>query len=150
MVTVTVLLKGSVRSSQTRSNRSSALTTDPSASRSTSRTPRSLRVNDNGRPVRLTRRRARSKISSPRTITGVDAVLGRRDRAWTLATSSAKAKVDEVIIGAQVEPLDPVIYRTGRGEHQDASLSATTHQCRTQGIPVHPGQVPIQHHHVVS
>src|SRR5579859_4015759 len=90
IVTVTVRVNGSAFSSQTRSSRSSVLTTLPLATRSSSRIPISLRVSESGRPARLTRRRARSNTMSPRTITGTAAGV-RRASDRTLATSSSNA-----------------------------------------------------------
>src|SRR5579859_7540860 len=89
-VTVTVLVNGSAFSSQTRSSRSSALTTAPSATSSSSSTPSSFLVSDSGRPPRLARRLARSKTRSPRTVTG-GAAGDRLASARTRATSSANA-----------------------------------------------------------
>jgi hypothetical protein len=90
MVTVTVRENRSVLSSQTRSNRSSALRMPPSAISSSSSTPSSLRLSGTGRPARLTRRLARSSTMSPRAITGAATGL-RRASERTRATSSANA-----------------------------------------------------------
>jgi hypothetical protein len=90
MVTVTVRVNRSAFSSHTRSSRSSALSTPPSAIISSSRTAISLRLSGTGRPSRLTRRLARSSSRPPRVITGAAAGL-RRASERTRATSSANA-----------------------------------------------------------
>ena len=48
------------------------------------------------------------------------------------------------------EPLDPVLYRTGRGEHQHPALTSPGGQGAADLVAVGAGEIPVQHHHVVT
>ena len=58
-------------------------------------------------------------------------------------------RLAEVIIGAQLQPVDPVLDVGGRGEHQDAAERAVTHQPAADPVAVHGRQVTVEHDHVV-
>ena len=59
-------------------------------------------------------------------------------------------RLGEVIIGAQAETLDPVLDRTGRGEHQDPARRALGGQGAADLVAVGAGEVAVQHHHAAG
>ena len=58
-------------------------------------------------------------------------------------------RLAEVVIGAQFQPVDPVLDVGGRGEHQDAAGRAVAHQPAANPVAVHGRQVAVEHNHVV-
>jgi hypothetical protein len=146
-VTETMLLNGSRWAFHTCSSSSSALTTRPSAASSSSRMPNSLRVGDSAWVPRLARCRARSTVRSPRhTIGGADGA--RRPSAHPRDQLVEGERLGQVVVGAELQPIDPVIDARGRGEHQDPG--AAPGERAADLVAVHHRQVPVEHDHVVG
>ena len=59
-------------------------------------------------------------------------------------------RLGEVVVGAQSEPLDPVLDRTGRGEHQNPARRALGGQGTADLVAVGAGEVPVEDHDVVA
>ena len=96
----------------------------------------------------MTRRLARSTTRSPTAATG-GADGARLARARTRATSSVNANgLPEVVVGAEVEPVDPLLDRGRRGEHEDPRGGLPGDKRRAYRVAVHPGQVPVKDDHV--
>jgi D-alanyl-D-alanine carboxypeptidase/D-alanyl-D-alanine-endopeptidase (penicillin-binding protein 4) len=58
-------------------------------------------------------------------------------------------RLGQVVVGAELQPLDPVGDRTARGEHQHPGQRAGRHQVGADLVAVDTRQVPVQHHDVV-
>jgi hypothetical protein len=56
----------------------------------------------------------------------------------------------QVVVRTEVEPFDTIAYGRGRREHEDARLRRGVDEGGAHRVAVHPGKVPIQHHHVVA
>ena len=93
----------------------------------------------------------------PRAIDHQVAPLHDRGRAGSAPPQGADARdqlvegerLAEVVIRAQLQPVDPIIDVRGRGEHQDAAGRAVAHQPAADPVAVHGRQVTIEHDHVV-
>jgi hypothetical protein len=60
-----------------------------------------------------------------------------------------RKRLAEIVIGAELQPVDPIIDVRGRGEHQDAARRAVAHEPSADLVAVHARQVAIEHDHVV-
>jgi len=58
-------------------------------------------------------------------------------------------RLAEVVVRAQLQPVDPILDVGGRGEHQDAAGRAVAHQPAADPVAVHGRQVAVEHDHVV-
>ena len=58
-------------------------------------------------------------------------------------------RLAEVVVRAQLQPVDPVLDVRGRGQHQDAAGRAVAHQPAADPVAVHGRQVAVEHDHVV-
>ena len=93
----------------------------------------------------------------PRAIDHQVAPLHDRGRAGTAPPEGADARdqlgegerLAEVVIRAQLQPVDPVLDVRGRGQHQDAAGRAVAHQPAADPVAVHGRQVAVEHDHVV-
>ena len=56
----------------------------------------------------------------------------------------------QIVVGPQIEALDPVMDRGGRRQHEDACLGGCPHQRGTHGIAVHLGEVAVEDDDVVA
>ena len=80
-----------------------------------------------------------------------------RGRAGTAPPQGADARdqlaegerLAEVVIRAQLQPVDPVLDVRGRGQHQDAAGRAVADQRAADAVAVHGRQVAIEDDHVV-
>jgi hypothetical protein len=59
-------------------------------------------------------------------------------------------RLGQVVIRAQAQTLDPVGDGGGRGQHQHPARAPACGQVRADLVPVYPGQVPVQHDHVIA
>ena len=59
-------------------------------------------------------------------------------------------RLGQVVVGAELQPLDPVGDRAARGEHQHPGQRAGRDQRRADLVAVHAGQVPVEHDDVVA
>lgn len=81
----------------------------------------------------------------------------RRDRAGAAAAQRPDAghqlreleRLAQVVVGAEVEPGDPVLHGTGGGEHQDPGPGAGGDEPARHVVAVHPRQVAVQDDDVV-
>jgi len=124
-----------------------------------------LRVTGTSRPARLARRLARSSTRSPRrSAGGVDgarrlsaAAQRRRRRRRAPAQRDDPGdklreveRLGQVVVGTQVEPVDPLLGRAGGRQHQNPGPSPAAGQPGADLVPVHRRQVPVEHDHVVG
>ena len=58
-------------------------------------------------------------------------------------------RLGQVVIGPEVEAVDPVVHRGGGRQHQDPGRGRARHQARAHRVAVHPGQVAVQHDDVI-
>ena len=151
MVTRTVVVNGSVLASQTRSSSSSLETTPPRALSSSSRMPNSLRVRSSGSPARVTVRWVWSRITSATT------QHRRRHRRGPPAQRPdpgdqllERERLGQVVVGAELQPLDPVGDGAARGQHEHPGQRPRGDQVGADLVAVHAGQVAVEHHHVVA
>ena len=59
-------------------------------------------------------------------------------------------RLGQVVIGAQVEALDPFPDRPGRGEHQHPGRGPAVGQGAADVVAGHARQVAVEHHHVIA
>jgi hypothetical protein len=86
-------------------------------------------------------------VRSPRrTIGGADGA--RRPSAHPRDQLAEGERLGQVVVGAELQPIDPVIDARGRGEHQDPG--AAPGELPAHLVAVQPRQVPVQHDHVVA
>ena len=93
----------------------------------------------------------------PRAIDHQVAPLHDRGRAGSASAQGADARdqlvegerLAEVVVRAQLQPVDPILDVGGRGEHQDAAGRAVAHQLAADLVAVHGRQVAVEHDHVV-
>ena len=64
--------------------------------------------------------------------------LGEREGLW------------QVVVRAEVQAVDPVLDGGRRGQHEDPAARALLHQLGTDVVTADPGQIPVQHDHVVA
>ena len=147
IVTETMLLNGSTSASHTCSSSSSALTRAPSAASSISRIPNSLRVSESGREPRLARCRARSTVRSPRRRTGGADGARRDERPHAGDELGERERLAEVVVGAQLQAVDPVFDLGGGGEHEDPRAGAGERPAHL--VAVNDRQIAVEHDHVI-
>ena len=58
-------------------------------------------------------------------------------------------RLAEVVVRAQLQPVDPILDVRGRGEHQDAAGRPVARQQAADPVAVHGRQVAVEHDHVV-
>ena len=150
MVTETVLVKGSAFSSQTRSNRSSALSTPGRARMSASRTPNSRAERSSGRPSLVAVWRKGSS-STP-------AALKTRASGGGLAAGQAPGPEDqlgemerfcEVVVCSQAETTNAVARRARCRQHEDHDRFVAVRDHPANGVPMEPREVAVEHDDVV-
>src|SRR5207344_2397794 len=56
----------------------------------------------------------------------------------------------QIVIGAQVQPFDPVLDQTGGGEHEDTAGAWRVHDLLAEGVTVQPGQVAVENYDVIG
>ena len=92
----------------------------------------------------------------------IEPQLGKREAALevTLAARAAKQRADprvklvdverlgEVVVGARIEPVDPVRDGIARGQHQDRKAVALAAEQAADLEPVDVGQPDVEHHRI--
>ena len=149
-VTRTVLVNGSTCSSHTRSSSVSGLTTAPSARSSTCSTPNSFGLSVTERPSRVTSWRAGIQAHAGAL---EDGLLGHRvaalQRVQPRHDLGEGERLGQVVVGAEVEPLDARADVGGRGEHEDPRRALGAHELAADLVAVDVGQVAVEHDDVV-
>ena len=60
----------------------------------------------------------------------------------------ALERLDQVVVGAGVEALDPGLDRVARGQHQDRDVVVGSRSVLATSIPSSPGQAEVEDHQV--
>jgi len=58
-------------------------------------------------------------------------------------------RLGQIVVGPQVQAVDPLVHRGGRRQHEDPGRGRARHQARAHRVAMHPGQVAIQHDDVI-
>ena len=152
MWTSSVLVEPNQFSSHTRDIRSSRLTTSPACEiRSASRS-NSLRLSWSSAPSSCARRAAGSTVSGP-TIDRGRRLVGRgRARAPQHCAQArdhlrAAERLDDIVVGAELEADDPVGLGPARGEHDHRHVGGAA-QLAQHVAPVAVGQHEVEQHDV--
>ena len=149
-VTRTAVVNGSAFSSQTRSSSSSAETTRPTAASSSSEHPELLgdEIEDRGRPG--------GRCAGPDRRADTAAQHRREGRLRAPAQRldprdelDERERLGQVVVGTEVQAGYPVRDVGRGGEHQHAATASGPDQLGRPAVAVPPGQVPIEHDHVV-
>ena len=131
MWTSSVLVEPNQFSSHTRAIRSSRVTTRPAWPISSASRSNSLRESWSSSPASRTRREPGSTSSSP-TVTAAAgaAAASRRPRRAAQHRADARdhlgaaERLDDVVVGAELEPDDAVGLGPARGQHHDRDVAA--------------------------
>ena len=147
MVTDTMLLNGSTWASHTCSSSSSALTIAPSAARRGSQDPELLAGQGESTGA--------AGGAMPGAVDGEVAVVQDRRRgrrtpgqgAYARHQLGKRERLSEVVVGAELQTVDPLLDLGSGREHQDARSGAG--QRAAHLVTVDDGEVPVEHDHVV-
>ena len=60
-----------------------------------------------------------------------------------------RERLAQVVVRAELQPVDPILDLGGGGEHQDAAGGAVAHQLAADAVAVHGRQVTVEDDHVV-
>jgi hypothetical protein len=58
-------------------------------------------------------------------------------------------RLGQVVVGAETQPVDPVLDRAGRGQHQHPGLGASVRKLPADVVTADAWQVAVENHHVV-